>query len=104
MVIANPEQMRVAVNYVVDGVSYKTESGRVQRLVVGPSSTIIYDRGGAFGVDRYALSAGVYEFRASDRGWVLVKLRATEASKENRSAEIGRTSPAFLRPIAAGSS
>jgi hypothetical protein len=77
VVIRNPEQAGMAVNYVVDGFAYKTASGGLQRLVVGPSSTIRYDRGGAFGVQRYALSEGVYEFRASDTGWALVKLRPT---------------------------
>ena len=75
VVIRNPAKWGVAVNYVVDGVTYKTESGGLQTLVVGPSSTIRYDRGGDFGVQRYALSAGEYEFRSSDTGWALVKLR-----------------------------
>jgi hypothetical protein len=77
VVIRNPEQTGVAVNYLVDGVTFKTEVGGLQRLVVGHSSTIRYDRGGAFGVQRYALSAGEYEFRSSDTGWALVKLRST---------------------------
>ncbi len=77
VVIRNPEQTGVAVNYVVDGITYKTENGSVQRLVVGPSSRILFDRSGDFGVQRYAISAGVYEFRSSDTGWALVKLRPT---------------------------
>ena len=75
VVIRNPERTGVAVNYVVDGVIYRTESGGLERLLVGPSSAIRYDRGGDFGVQQYALSAGVYEFRSSDTGWALVKLR-----------------------------
>ncbi len=75
VVIVNPEQTGVTVSYVVDGVVYTTVSGALRQLVVTPSSTIAYDRGGDFGVERYALSAGVYEFRSSDRGWALVKLR-----------------------------
>jgi hypothetical protein len=75
VMIRNTEQSGVAVSYVVDGVVYKTESGGLERLVAGTSSTILYDRGGAFGVQRYALSAGEYEFRSSDTGWALVKLR-----------------------------
>ena len=75
VVIRNAEQTGVDVNYVVDDVAYKAVSGGLQRLVVGPSSTIHYDRGGTFGVQRYGLSGGVYEFRSSDTGWALVKLR-----------------------------
>jgi hypothetical protein len=81
VVILNPEHTRVAVNYVVDGVTYKTESGGLQRLVLGLSSTIRYDRGGDFGVQRYGLSAGVYEFRSSDTGWALVKLRPSRGER-----------------------
>jgi hypothetical protein len=44
------------------------------------SSTIWYDRGGDFGVQRYALSVGVYEFRSSGAGWGLVKLRPMPSS------------------------
>lgn len=75
--IVNPRQTGTAVNYVVDGATYRTESGELQNLATGPSSTILYDRGGTFGVQRYALSAGVYEFRPSETGWALVKLRKT---------------------------
>ncbi len=75
VVIFNPEETRVAVNYVVDGVTYRTESGGLQRLVTGPKSTIRYDKGGDFGAERYALSPGDYEFRSSATGWALVKLR-----------------------------
>jgi hypothetical protein len=77
VVIQNPEQSGLAVNYVVDGVTFRTEPGGRQSLVVGPSSTICFDRGGDFGVARYALSAGVYEFRSSAAGWGLVKLKST---------------------------
>jgi hypothetical protein len=80
VVIQNPEQSGLAVNYVVDGVTYRTERGGRQSLVVGPSSTIWYDRGGDFGVQRYALSVGVYEFRSSGAGWGLVKLRPMPSS------------------------
>ncbi len=75
VVIVNAERTGVTVSYVVDGVVYKTGSGGEQRLVVAPTGTIAYDRGGDFGVQRYALSAGAYEFRASETGWALVKLR-----------------------------
>jgi hypothetical protein len=74
VLIVNPEQTGVAVNYVVDGITCRTKPGGRQSLIVGPSSTVYYDRGGDFGVKRYSLSGGVYEFRSSDAGWQLVKL------------------------------
>jgi hypothetical protein len=75
VVIVNPARTGVAVSYVVDGVVYRTASGDQRTLVVAPTATIAYDRGGDFGVQRYALSAGAYEFRVSETGWTLVKLR-----------------------------
>jgi hypothetical protein len=75
VVIVNPARTGVAVSYVVDGVVYRTASGDQRTLVVAPTATIAYDRGGDFGVQRYALSAGAYEFRVSETGWALVKLR-----------------------------
>ena len=53
---------------------------RVNRDLNRISSTIWYDRGGDFGVQRYALSVGVYEFRSSGAGWGLVKLRPMPSS------------------------
>ena len=78
-VILNLEQSGLAVNYVVDGVTYRTERGGRQSLVVGPSSTIWYDRGGDFGVQRYAPP---WACTNSDRaaGWGLVKLRPMPSS------------------------
>ena len=75
IVNAGPEG--TAVEYVIDGVAYKAVRGQHERRAVGSASIIRYDRGGAFGVKRYALSAGVYEFRPSDTGWALVKIRPT---------------------------
>lgn len=96
VVILNSERSGGPVNYVVDRVTYKTDSGRLQRLAVGPSSSIAFDRGGDFGVQRYALSAGVYEFRTSDRGWALFKVDSAprEESSEPLPALPGPATPA----------
>jgi hypothetical protein len=77
VVIVNAGEPGTAVEYVVDGLSYKSESGQQQRLVVRPRSAIVYDRGGELGAQRYTLSAGVYEFRSGTDGWALFKLKAT---------------------------
>jgi hypothetical protein len=77
VVIVNAGQPGTAIDYVIDGVAYKTETGQQQGLAVSPGSTILYNRGGNLGQQRYALSAGVYEFQSSDTGWALFKLRPT---------------------------
>jgi hypothetical protein len=72
--ILNSAETGGPVNYVVEGAVYTTESGESQRILVSPSSAILYDRGAEFGVQRYTLSSGVYEFRVSEKGWALYKL------------------------------
>ncbi len=79
VVIVNAGKPGTAVEYVVDGFVYKTESGQHQELAAGPGSTIRYQRGGELGEQRYALTAGVYEFRSVDKGWSLVKLKPAPA-------------------------
>ena len=69
VVIVNAGPPGAAVEYVIDGIASRIESGQQQRLAVGSTSTILYDRGGDLGEQRYALSAGAYEFRASGTGW-----------------------------------
>lgn len=93
-VILNSEASDSPVKYVVDGVVYTTESGRRQQLAVDRGSEIAYDRGGDFGVQKYALPAGVYEFRSSETGWALVKLNALpkEHASEHPAAPAARGS------------
>jgi hypothetical protein len=88
VVIVNAGQSGTAVDYVVSGVIYKAESGQQQRLEVSPGSTIHYDRGGNLGEQRYALSAGVYEFRSSDAGWALFKLRPPPREDASQSLSV----------------
>jgi hypothetical protein len=66
-----------AVDFSIDDATYRVEGGRQQAIGVGPSSTIRYDRGGGLGSQRYALSAGRYEFRPGEAGWVLMKVVPT---------------------------
>lgn len=72
--IRNSGPPGTAVTYEVDGVAYRTEGGGVRKLVVDPKSTIRYDRGLGLGDQRYALSAGAYEFRSGTGGLALFKL------------------------------
>ncbi len=84
VVIINAGQTGIAIDYVVDRVAYKTESGQRRRLDVSPTSTILYNCGGDLGEQRYALSAGVYEFRSIDTGWALFKLQSTPWTDASR--------------------
>lgn len=77
VIIVNPSLTGIPVNYVIDGVPYRTTNGGFQSLGIGPNSAIRYDRGGSFGTQAYALSSGGYEFRSSETGWALVKLCGT---------------------------
>jgi hypothetical protein len=88
VVIVNAGPSATAIDYEIDGVAYRTESGQQKRLAVGPTSTILYNRGGDLGVDRYALSAGVYEFRSSGTGWALFKLPPTPPEDASRSLSV----------------
>jgi hypothetical protein len=85
VVIVNAGQAGTAIDYVIDGVAYKTEGGQNQRLAVGPASTIVYERGRDLGEQRYRLSSGVYEFRSSETGRALFKLRPTTRDDAGRS-------------------
>jgi hypothetical protein len=79
VVISNAGPSGATIDYVIDGVAYSTESSQHQRLVVSPRSTIVYNRGGDLGVQRYSLSAGVYEFQSHEAGWALFKLKPPPA-------------------------
>jgi hypothetical protein len=80
VVIKNAGKPGTTIDYVINGVAFKTESGQHERLAVSPRSTIVFDRGGELGQQRYALSAGVYEFQSSDAGWSLFKLKPPPAN------------------------
>lgn len=75
VVVVNAGPPGTAIDYVVNGVFYRIDGGQEQRLTVSPKSTIVYDRGGNLGPQRYTLSAGTYEFRSGDTGWALFKRR-----------------------------
>ncbi len=65
------------VDYFIDGAAYQIGGGERRKLDVRLGATIAYDRGGDLGPQRYSLSAGVYEFRPSESGLALYKLRLT---------------------------
>jgi hypothetical protein len=72
--IVNAGRPGTNVECVIDGVAYQIEGGGRQKLDVGPKATVAYDRGSGLGTQRYALAAGMYEFRPSEVGWGLFKV------------------------------
>lgn len=66
-----------AVNYEVDGVTYRIDGGAARKVAVGPSSIIRYDRGNGLGIQGYALRGGGYEFRSGAGGLALFRLPST---------------------------
>jgi hypothetical protein len=72
--IVNAGPANAGLDYFVDGFGHRLEPGARQKLNVGATSTIAYNRGQNFGSKRYSLAAGVYEFRLSESGWELFKL------------------------------
>ncbi len=66
--------------FTIDGTTYQATTGQMHQLEVAPTSVVTYDRGGAAGAQRYALTTGAYEFRPSNNGWALYKLPEASAS------------------------
>ena len=76
VLISNPAETGVPINFVVDGTAYSVPSGYTQKLVATTSSVVEFDRGDLLGDGRYGLTEGPYEFRYADKGWELYKLPA----------------------------
>ncbi len=73
VLISNPADTGVPINFAVDGTAYNVPSGYTQKLVGTTTSIVEFDRGDLFGDARYRLADGSYEFRYSDKGWELYK-------------------------------
>src|SRR5262249_5262358 len=67
----------VGVAFAINGVAHLVASGSRQKIILAPASTITYDGGGSIGQRRYSISQGLYEFRSTNEGWALYKLRDT---------------------------
>ncbi len=73
VLISNPAETSVPINFAVDGTAYSVPSGYTQKIVGTASSIIEFDRGELNGDGRYRLSEGAFEFRYTERGWELFK-------------------------------
>ncbi len=76
VLISNPAETGVPINFAVDGTAYSVPSGYTQKVTATASSVVEFDRGDLFGDGRYGLSDGGYEFRYTDKGWELYKTQA----------------------------
>lgn len=69
--IVNPAGNRLAITYYLDDRQKTLEPGEMHSQTSLPV-VADFDRGGQFGLARYTLSNGVYEFRLGPKGWELV--------------------------------
>lgn len=60
-----------SVNYMLNQYRYAIGAGQSQSIRSDRSWTIAFDRGANFGLAKYSLSPGQYEFNLTDRGWEL---------------------------------
>lgn len=72
VVIRNSCGKGVPVAFLVDDRSEELGDGQ-SRTFSGSSHVVEFDRGGDLGTARYELTAGVYAFAVTDRGWELVR-------------------------------
>src|SRR5262249_53978175 len=77
--VVNAGRPGAEVDDIIARAAHRIEGGGRHSLAVGSTSTIPYDRGDGLGTQRYALSAGVYEFRPTASGWALFKHRSVRA-------------------------
>jgi hypothetical protein len=69
--VVNPADSGVTLRFRVDGVAHQLEAGTRQELEHSRVRIIEFDRGGSFGLARYRLTEGDYNFRLTDQGWTL---------------------------------
>jgi hypothetical protein len=75
--IANAESAGAGITFAIDGITHQAPAGSRQDLAVTPNSYITYDGGGSFGLRRYRIPPGLYEFRSTAEGWALYRLPST---------------------------
>ena len=71
VVLHNPASNGGAIAYLLGSQTFTLEPGQTQRL--DRSHVIEFDRGGSFGMARYTIADGSFEFTLTDNGWNLRK-------------------------------
>jgi hypothetical protein len=73
VVVVNPEATGQTIAFVLDGQEHHLDPARLLDEYSVDAMLIAFDRGGGFGIARYSLTEGVYEFVRTERGWDLVR-------------------------------
>ena len=73
VLLTNPAENSVEINYVLGNNSYSMKAGYTQTLAEGQKWVIKFNRGESFGQAQYTLEDGTYAFGTSDKGWELYK-------------------------------
>ena len=71
--IINPPENRVILNYTLNGARYSIPPGHSQELSDDRRWVIEFSRGSGFGLGRYTLQPGRYNFANTPRGWGLFR-------------------------------
>lgn len=105
--ISHTEAADIPISYSLNGYAYVIRPGETQTIPNDRPWTIRFDRGGEFGLARYSLSPGEYEFAISEQGWQLyVQAVRSEAVPPSAVDGLQRNSlpPAPASPIAPAAS
>jgi Ni/Co efflux regulator RcnB len=73
IIVVCPDSISTPINYSLNGVRYTLRPGEWQSLVNDRSWVVQFDRGGEYGLARYGLTPGTYEFTATPQGWELLR-------------------------------
>lgn len=76
--ITCPANLEGSVNYALNGYKYTIRSGESQVIQSDRAWTVAFDRGSDFGMAKYSLSPGTYEFSVTEKGWELLKQRPSQ--------------------------
>lgn len=71
VLLLNPEENGVPIEYVVANQNYSMQPGYSQVLPDGQTWVISFDRGAGQGEAKYSLASGAFAFGSSDQGWEL---------------------------------
>jgi hypothetical protein len=76
LVVANPEKNGVTMPFLLNGQNVELPAGKSLELPTDRAWEIKFDHGGGFGVARYSLTGGVYQFTHTGHGWELYNYAA----------------------------
>ncbi|MBN1852712.1 MAG: hypothetical protein JW829_08305, partial [Pirellulales bacterium] len=73
LTIINPVSTGGSVRFRIGGRTMELKNGYQQVVRGGGQRVIEFDRGGDFGLARYTLTDGTFQFKVTERGWDIVK-------------------------------